>query len=83
MLKYLTKECEIPEEEDKEDKPGQLKIYEGNGEAWDLLIISLTDITFELVRQYNENKHKSWKALIDKYEVSDDKQENLNQVTNR
>ena len=46
-------------------------------------MISLTDLPFGLVRQCDENAHDSWKALIDKYEVSDEKQESLNEVTNR
>ena len=33
--------------------------------------------------QCNENAHKSWKPRIGKYKVSDKKQENLNEVTNR
>ena len=46
-------------------------------------MISLTEIPFGLIRQCDENAHRSWKALIDRYEVSDKKQEILNQVTNR
>ena len=49
----------------------------------DLLIINLTDTTFGLVRQCDENSLDAWKALIDKYEVSDEKQDILNKVTNR
>ena len=60
-----------------------MNIYEGNSKAWYLLIISLTGIAFGLVRQFDENSHDVWKALIDKYEVSDDKKESLNEVTNR
>ena len=60
-----------------------MKIYEGNSKAWDFLIISLTDIPFWLVRQCDENAHDTWKDLIDKYEVSDEKQESLNEVTKR
>ena len=43
----------------------------------------MIDIPFGLVRQCDENKNDSWKALIDKYEVSDEKQESLNEATNR
>ena len=35
------------------------------------------------VRQCDENTHGAWKALIEEYEVSDYKQEILNEVTNR
>ena len=35
-----------------------------------------------LVGQCDENSNESWKDLIGKYEVSDDKQESLNEVTN-
>ena len=60
-----------------------MKIYEGNFKACDLLIIVLTDISFGLVRYCDENLHDAWKVLIEKYEVSDEKQESLNEVTNR
>ena len=42
----------------------------------------MTDILLGLVRQCDENANDAWKALIDKYEVSDEKQESLNEVTN-
>ena len=60
-----------------------MNIYEGNSKAWDLIIISLIDIPSGLVMKCDENSHVSWKALIDKYEVSYEKQEILNEVTNR
>ena len=60
-----------------------MKIYEGNSKAWDFLIISLTDITSGLVSQCDENAHHARKDLIDKYEVSDEKKESLNEVKNR
>ena len=41
ILKYFTKEWEINNEEDVEDDPYKLKIYEGNSKAWDFLIIRL------------------------------------------
>ena len=39
--------------------------------------------TFGLVRQYDENAHDARKSLIDKYGVSDKRQESLNQMTTR
>ena len=51
-----------------------MKIYEGKSKAWDFLIISLTDIPFGMIRQCNDNAHDTWKSLIDKYEVPDEKQ---------
>ena len=42
----------------------------------------MTKLTFGLVRQCNENAHDAWKSLIDKYGVSYEKQEILNEVTN-
>ena len=59
-----------------------MKIYEGNSKAWCFLIIILIDIPFCMVRQCDENVHDAWKTFIDKYEVSDEKQESLNEVTN-
>ena len=60
-----------------------MNIYEGKSKAWYFLIISLIDIPFGLVRQCDENAHDARKYLIEKYEVSDKKQESLNAVTNR
>ena len=54
-----------------------MEIYEKKSKAWDFLTIILTDKTFGLVRQCDDNAHASWKAFIDKYEVSDEKQENF------
>ena len=60
-----------------------MKIYGGNSKARDFLIMSLTDINFGLVIQCDYNAHDTWKSFIDKYEVSDEKQESFNEVTNR
>ena len=60
-----------------------MKIYEGNSKEWDFGTISLIGIPFCLVRQCDENSHDLWKALIEKNEASDEKQESLNEVTNR
>ena len=83
ILKYLTKYWEIINKEYAEDDPDKLNIYKGNSKAWDLLIISLTYITFGLAIHCNENANEARKALIDKYDVSDDKQEIINEVTYR
>ena len=69
--------------EDAENDEDKLNIYEGNRKSWDLLIISLPYIPFGLVIQFNEDEHEAWKSLIDKYDVSDEKQEIINEVTNR
>ena len=60
-----------------------MNIYEGNSKAWDVIIISLTDIPSGVVRQCDDHSNESWKDLIRKCKVSDDKQESLNEVTNR
>ena len=83
ILKYLTKEIEIPTEYEAENDEEKMNIYKGKFKALDLLIISLTDISCGLVRQCDENEHYVWKSLIEKYEVSYEKQEILNEVTNR
>ena len=36
-----------------------------------------------MVSKCDENAYDTWKALIEKYEVSDETQERLNEVTNR
>ena len=73
ILKYLKKEAEMITEYGAENDKEKMKIYEGNPKACDLLIIRL----------YDDNVHDAWKSLIDKYEVSDNKKESLNEVTNR
>ena len=83
ILNYLTKEWDISSEEDAESDKNKLKIYEVNSKAWYLLIISLAYIPFGLVMQCDNNAHETWKALIEKYEVSGEKQEGLNEVINR
>ena len=83
ILKYLTEELEIPTEYEVENDEEKMKIYEVNFKVWDFLIISLTYIYFGVVKQCDENAHYAWKSLIEKYEVSDDIQEILIEVTNR
>ena len=61
ILKYLTKEVDIPIEDEAENDEEKMKIYEENSKAWDFLIISLTDIPFGLVRKCDENEHDAWK----------------------
>ena len=36
-----------------------------------------------MVKQYDKNAHYAWKALIHRYEVSNENQDTLNEVTNR
>ena len=55
---------------------------EENSKAWDFLIIILKYAPFGLVMQCNEYVHKAWKALIEKYEVSEEKKR-FNDVMNR
>ena len=81
-MKYLTREWDITDEEYLEDDEDKMKIYEGKYKAWEFLIIILIDIPFGLVRQCDKNAHESRKAIINKYEVSDEKQESLIEVTN-
>ena len=38
---------------------------------------------FGLVRKCDDNAHESWKDLIEKYEVSYENQESLNEIINR
>ena len=71
ILKYLTKEWEITSEEDAEDEKDKIKIYEGKYKACGLIIINLKDIPSKLVTQCDEDAHRSWRAIIDKYIVSD------------
>ena len=44
ILKYFTKEVDIPTEYEAKNDEDKMKIYEGNSKAWNFLIISLKDI---------------------------------------
>ena len=83
ILKYLKKEVEIPTEYEAENNEEKIKIYKGNYRSWNLLIIRLTYIPFDLVRKCDDNAHDVCRALIENYGVSDDKKEILNELKNR
>ena len=82
ILKYMTKEVDIPTEDEAYNDENKIKIYEENSKAWDFLIISLIEIPSELVRQCDDNSHESCKDLINKHELPYEKQEILNEATN-
>ena len=70
--------------EDRESSKDSLeakKFIKGNADAWDQLVLSLTGTAFDLIQEADENAHKAWKLLLRKYEVSDEKQESLTDVT--
>ena len=53
----------------------------GNADAWDQLVLSLTGSLFNLIQEADEVAHLAWKILLNKYEVLDEKQESLTDVT--
>ena len=81
ILKNMTKEVEIPTEDEAYNDEDKMKIHEGNSKEWDFLIISLIEIPSGLVRQCDDNSDVFWKAFISNYEVSHEKQQSLNVVT--
>ena len=74
--KYL-KEKHVKSEDSKKDT----EFTKGNADAWDQLVLSLSGTPFDLILEANENAHEAWKLLLNKYEVSDEKQESLTDVT--
>ena len=72
---YVAKD--LTEEVNEADK----KCEYGNTDACDQLILSITGTTFNLIMEAEGNVHKSWIMLLKKYEVSDEKQESLTDVT--
>ena len=50
ILKYLTKQREIPTKEDTETEKDKINIHEIKCKAWDFLIIILTYTPFGLAR---------------------------------
>ena len=57
------------------------KYADGNADAWDQLVLSLTGAPFNLIMEAKEDAHKAWKIPLNKYEVSNEKQESLTDVT--
>ena len=74
--KYL-KEKHVKSEDSKKDT----EFTKGNADAWDQLVLSLSGTPFDLILEANENAHEAWKLLLNKYAVSDEKQESLTDVT--
>ena len=58
------------------------KSYEaGNADAWDQVVLSLTGAPFNLILESNGDAYKAWNMLLNKYKVSDEKQESIKDVT--
>ena len=61
-----------PTEEYAKNNTDLLEIYKGNSKVLDFIIISISIIIFELVRQCNKNSHDAWMVLINIYELSEE-----------
>ena len=59
--KIPEKEVEIPTKDGAENDEEKMKIHEGKSKGLDLLMISLTEIPFGLVRQCDDNAHYAQK----------------------
>ena len=59
----------------------RLNYENGNTGAWDQLVMSLTGPLFDLIQEADENAHKTWKILLKKYKVSNERSESLKDVT--
>jgi len=53
----------------------------GNNDAWDQLVLSLTGPTFTLIMEADSDAHIAWKILLNEFEVSEQKQESLTDMT--
>ena len=42
----------------------------GNADAWDQLVLSLSGTPFDLIQEADENAYEAWRVLLNKYEVS-------------
>jgi len=62
------------------DRKG-VKYEDGNADTWDQLVLSLTGAPFNLIMEAKEDAHKAWNILLNKYEVSNEKQESLTDIT--
>ena len=57
ILKYITKQADIPTEDKAYNDEYKMKIYEEKSKVWDLLIMILIDIHYGLVSKCYENSH--------------------------
>ena len=53
----------------------------GNADAWDQLVLSLSGTAFSVIQEADGDAHEAWKLLLDKYDVSSEKQISLTDVT--
>ena len=67
--------------EDKSSERTEDSYIKGNADAWDQLVLSLTGSTFVLIMEADGNAHFARKILLNKFEVSEQKQESLTDVT--
>ena len=65
----------------KEDRLKDGNFEKGNADARDQLVLSLIGVQFDMILEAEENAHTTWKILLNKYEVSDEKSESLTDVT--
>ena len=42
----------------------------GNADAWDQLVLSLSGTAFSVIQEADGDVHEAWKLLLDKYNVS-------------
>ncbi len=53
----------------------------GNADAWDQQVLSLMSSTFVRIMEADGDTHLAWKFLLNKFEVSEQKQESLTDMT--
>ena len=57
------------------------KYEKGNADAWYQLVLILSGSPFDLIQEVDEKASVAWELLLNKYEVSKEKQESLTDVT--
>ena len=67
--------------EDNSSERTEDSYIKGNADAWDQLVLSLTGSTFVLIMEADGNTHFAWKILLNKFEVSEQKQESLTDIS--
>ena len=53
----------------------------GNADTWDQLVLSLSGTAFSVIQEADGDAHGAWNLLLDKYDVSSEKQISLTDVT--
>ena len=79
--KYYKGQVNVPSKEPDETEKEELKIYEGNMNAWAFLCLHLTGTPFSLVIQQENDSEGAWNSILKKYHTKASSNEDLLEAT--